>query len=116
MPEKSLLTDVPLWIQNSIAAIIGALSAVILAMLNRGPALDVMINTRLSALLSADSERIASMSETMDKSIREMAKLRASVDTLTQHVSSLEEILVRNGLSVPPRPAFLTMMNGDHDG
>lgn len=116
MPEKSLLTDIPLWIQNSVAAIIGALSAVILAMLNRGPALDVMINTRLSALLSADSDRIASLSETMDKSIREMAMLRASVDALTQHVNSLEEILVRNGLSVPPRPLIMALMNGEHDG
>lgn len=118
VPEKTLLSDVPAWLQAVVTAAIGALSAFALALLNRGPALDAVINARISALLAADADRMKAdadrmkadadrmkqMSDALIDNGRKFDQLRASVDVLAQHVLTLEDMLAAAGVQAPPRP------------
>lgn len=104
MPEKSLLSEIPAWLQAVVTAAIGAASALALALLNRGPALDAVINARISALLAADAERMAQMSAALDENGKKLDQLRTSVEALARHILTLEELLSDAGVQAPPRP------------
>lgn len=122
MPEKSLLADIPAWLQAIVTAAFGALGALALALLNRGPALDAVINARIDALLKADADRMKAdaellkadadrmnqMSDALEENGRKFDQLRASVETLVRHVLTLEQMLEAAGVPVPPRPVIVT--------
>lgn len=104
MPEKSLFADIPAWLQAVGTAAFGALGAVALALLNRGPALDAVINARISTLLAEDAKRIQQMSDALDENGKKLDQLRASVEALARHILTLEDLLAAAGVQAPPRP------------
>jgi hypothetical protein len=106
MPERTILSDIPAWLQATGAAIVGALSALALGVINRGPALETVINARISAVLAADSERMRQMSDALDENSKRLERLRASVDALAAHISTLEEMLSAAGIQAPARPTL----------
>lgn len=95
--------------QAVILAVIGVMGSVLVALIGffggRG-SVSAQLQGQLNASFKALTDKLVKEREADEK---EMASLRGEVRQLDQHIRSLEELLRRSGIEVPPRPAVATV-------
>jgi hypothetical protein len=112
------IPDLQTWLITLCTSAVTAIGGFVLAIVNRGPAMQGAMNEFTKTLLDQDQDRmtqmnaaIGSLSARVDalaaknvEALSEINLLRQAVELLVKHISALEVLLRAKNVVPPPRP------------
>jgi septal ring factor EnvC (AmiA/AmiB activator) len=87
--------DVPGWVTALITAVLGLLGGLWIALINRAPGLQAVVDARVRIILEENSRRIADLKQELIETEARAERLQGQVDKLEAEVAHLRDELAR---------------------
>lgn len=87
--------DLPGWVTAAISAVLGAIGGVVIALVNRAPGLQAVVDARVKIILEENGRRITDLKRELEETEARAERLQGQVDRLQAEVSGLRDELAR---------------------